>query len=450
MASTSSASRSFPTLRYLAAPFRWLFASRRRALTATAVLLAMIAAPPLWWSIQLLGLPDIGDPFDVPAFRAMTIPEDRNAVVLYRQAADQLKPLDTSASAKDETLDLDARWPRAHPAVRRWLDENREAIALYRRGTERPDALGLDGSAPDDPRSDKVRSALYSFCRLAELEASRLEEEGEMAAAWGWYRAALRAAYHMSLRGSVITRLSAQRWHGELRRRSGTWAADKRTTPAMLHHALDDVVACGAFTPSESYTLRAEYPGIDRLLDSRDPPGRYISVMRLQARFQSWNFRPSPEQSEAIVDAWRSWRREPERSLRVLRLALANWIAYYDLPPDRRPAPDLGVSGSFDFYRFGPEAPDTARILSPEALDRWLNTTYDAREIARVWNFRALRVKERADHRALVVLLASELYRRDHGVAPPSDEALVGPYLDSLPDDGVEEAPGAPASTGQE
>src|SRR5262249_45097608 len=135
MASTSSASRSFPTLRYLAAPFRWLFGSRRRVLTAAAVLLAMIAAAPLWWSLPLLGLPDIGDPFDVPAFRAMTIPEGRNAVVLYRQAADQLKPLDTSASAKDETLDLNARWPRAHPAVRRWLEENREAMALYRRGT---------------------------------------------------------------------------------------------------------------------------------------------------------------------------------------------------------------------------------------------------------------------------------------------------------------------------
>ena len=39
-----------------------------------------------------VGLPDIGDPFDVEAFRSITIPDDRNAFVLYRQAADRLRP----------------------------------------------------------------------------------------------------------------------------------------------------------------------------------------------------------------------------------------------------------------------------------------------------------------------------------------------------------------------
>ena len=60
----------------------------------------------------------------------------------------------------------------------------------------------------------------------------------------------------------------------------------------------------------------------------------------------------------------------------------------------------------------------------------------------RSWDLqlRPLRLRERANHRALVVFLASELYHRDHGNDPPSDEALVGPYLESLPDDGLEEA----------
>ena len=41
----------------------------------------------------------------------------------------------------------------------------------------------------------------------------------------------------------------------------------------------------------------------------------------------------------------------------------------------------------------------------------------------------------------MVVLLASELYRRDHGGDPPSEEALVGPYLKELPDDGRGDGP---------
>ena len=32
--------------------------------------------------------------------------------------------------------------------------------------------------------------------------------------------------------------------------------------------------------------------------------------------------------------------------------------------------------------------------------------------------------------------LARELYRRERGALPPSDEALVGTYLQSLPNDG--------------
>jgi hypothetical protein len=34
------------------------------------------------------------------------------------------------------------------------------------------------------------------------------------------------------------------------------------------------------------------------------------------------------------------------------------------------------------------------------------------------------------------MVLAEEIYRRERGSRPPSDDALVGTYLKSLPDDG--------------
>ena len=160
MTPTSSVSRSFPTLRYLAAPFRWLFGSRRRVLTAAAVLLAMIAVPPLWWSTQLLGLPDIGDPFDVQAFRSSTIPDDRNAFVLYRQAADRLKRLITSGKVQEQAIDLHVPWSQADPAVHRWVEDNREAMALFRRGTERPDALDTELSSGSELLEDGPGAAV--------------------------------------------------------------------------------------------------------------------------------------------------------------------------------------------------------------------------------------------------------------------------------------------------
>jgi hypothetical protein len=186
--------------------------------------------------------------------------------------------------------------------------------------------------------------------------------------------------------------------------------------------------------------LKAEYLGVDRILNERNNPGRERIVARLRATFNWPSFQLDPDQARAIADAWRVWRREPERSRRVLRLAIANWLAYEDLPPDRRPPADMTVSGPHDFYAFGPEAPAQARALSPAALDRWLNSTADAQELINRWDLRAFRLRERAKHRALVILLASELYRRDHKKDPPSDEALVGTYLKELPDDGLGDA----------
>ena len=95
------------------------------------------------------------------------------------------------------------------------------------------------------------------------------------------------------------------------------------------------------------------------------------------------------------------------------------------------------MSGQFDSYAFGPDAPAEARALSPRALDRWLTTTSDAQVLLSGWDLRAVRLRERVNHRMLVILLAGQLYRRDHGTDPPSDEALVGPYLKELPDDGL-------------
>src|SRR5262249_20807893 len=154
-----------------------------------------------------------------------------------------------------------------------------------------------------------------------------------------------------------------------------------------------------SFTPSESDRLKAEYPEAMRVFDSEENQGRYAFAIRLLGHFRSWYW-PIREQLLTLNDAWRSWRREPERGRRLIRLAVANWLAFYDLPPDRRPKPAPDLSGSFDFYAFGPEAPANARALSPEALDRWLETSPEAmsalRELDRL---RTLRDQDLADHR---------------------------------------------------
>jgi hypothetical protein len=206
--------------------------------------------------------------------------------------------------------------------------------------------------------------------------------------------------------------------------------------------------------PSESHALRADYLFLKHYLEGPKSPSRGLLIFRIKNLILGSNrYQFDADWLPSIADAWQFWRREPERSRRVLRLIFANWLAYYDLPPDRRPAPDPDVTGAFDFYALGPEAPAGARALSPRALDRWLSTTEDAQALLRGWDLRTVRIGERAAYRDLVVLLASQLYRRDHGRGPDSEQDLVGPYLKALPDDGLGDAGAAQnrgGSAGQE
>lgn len=429
MTRLATVQRSFPTFRLIVAPFRWIGRSRRRLRIAVLLLLVMMAGPPSFWALQLWGLPDIGEPFDVRAFREMTIPDDRNAFVPYRQAAEVLKPLARYVEQPlFDQLNWLAGWSETTPKVRQWAEENRRALALFRLGAERPDAL--DSSLFSERDHDQMSWSLECLKRLAFLEASRLQEQGDMAGAWGWYRAVLRLIHQVGLHGTLKRRQYAVDWHVRFRGWVEAWARDPRTSPAILRRAIDDATACASLMPSESYTLQAEYLEVEKWLD--DPGGKGHQPTASFRNLGNPHVSLNPDQVQFIWDAWRFGRRETERSRRIIRLLVSNWLAYHDLPPDRRPDPSLNASAC-DLYAFGPDAPAAARALSPEALDDWIGTSIDARQSLARLNWQGFRSLEHREYRTLLIELATELYRRDHGTDPPTPEALVGPYLKSLP-----------------
>jgi hypothetical protein len=431
--------RRFPTLVVAGAPIRWIGKSRKRICVAVILVLAILATPPLCWLLQLAGLPDIGDPFDVTAFRAFSVPDDQNAFVLYSKAAALLKAR-PEYQATSGVNDMLALWSTASPELRRCVDDNREALAVYCEGAARPDAV--DSNAGLERESFTTLSALWSFRFLAMLKASQLEEQGNMDGAWDLYRANLRTIHHVGMHGDVDRRYMVQHWHRDLRNRLMTWADDKRTTPALLRRAIDDVTACEALAQSEQDSLKAGYLATSALLESPRNPGRQVPLVQFK-KFWHPDYQLDPEQIQALWDGWRFFRREPERSQRLIRLITANWLAYLDLPVEIRPKPDPQIA-SFNFYRFGPQAPAQASILAPETLDRWFHTAHDAPQVLRFFDASGVRSVEQANHVDFLVLLGSELYHRDHGTDPPTPEALVGPYLKSLPSEAFSALPTPP------
>jgi hypothetical protein len=427
------------------APACWAWRARRVARgfrIPALVLIAAMAGGALWWATSLVGLPDVGDPFDVAAFRAEAVPDDRGAFALYRQALGKLTVVRRRGNAQPSRASVDplVAWSAADPALREWAAENREALDLFRAGADRSEALL--SSAGKAPAPGSMLISFAALVRLALLEGSRLEERGDMAGAWGWYRAILFMTYHHHRRGNADERSIAANYYQPLvRQRAATWAADRRTDAALLRRALRDALACEPRVESDVHTLKAEYLAMMSQLDEpygvlHEPDGDGLPTAVAGV---PW---PPPQLHE-----WRRFLgREPERSRRVLRLVFADWLAALDPAGSRPSKPALRVvfrarrqNHAVLLYDVPPEAPPAARALSPQALAGWLVSTSDARRLLGGWSLQAVRRAEHAGHRALVIVQAEALYERERGAPPPSEEALVGTYLERLPDDGSDE-----------
>jgi hypothetical protein len=64
----------------------------RVTLVLTICLAVAATALVIWWLTSLNGLPDIGDPFDVAAFRTFSLPDDQNAFTFFRRSWKAVEP----------------------------------------------------------------------------------------------------------------------------------------------------------------------------------------------------------------------------------------------------------------------------------------------------------------------------------------------------------------------
>ncbi len=415
-----------------------------RVIVVVAACVAVAAtAFAIWWLNSLNGLPDIGDPFDVPAFRAFRIPDDQNAFTYLRRASEKLTPI--RGWNGGEPGQLKFSWSTANPKLREWAGENREAFELFLQGAEQADAANPAGE-PTDYRSFHV-----GLISLALLEASRRQASGETAGAWACYRAVLRTITHLRRRGSTLQRQDAREASRPLQRRLTDWATGPRTTISQLRTALEVVLEN---EPKPEWDLFAVKYGYLELMDALERP---IPLSALQGIEGEWTFRLgdmslSPEMVGQLEAARRFLLREPERSRRVLRLLCANYLAHVETRGRQPQKPAVFAALTFltstnpitkgkigiPLYPVGPEAPAGARALPPQGVAGWLVTTVDAR-LRLIRQYDEWLPPARRAYRDLVIMLATELYRRERGSLPSSDEALVGTYLQGMPDDGSAE-----------
>jgi hypothetical protein len=432
----------------------------RAQLLTIGVSLGLIAVVgvTIWRARSLDGLPDVGDPFDVAeARRTVELPDADNAFVAYAAAARQklMNPGNPIHKARWQSL-YDAvwvgeikalTWSSAEPAIRDYLEDKRAAIEIWREGSRRRDALYQQPSQLSVDGWFPLLGDTIILAGLAALEGSRLEDAGARDEAWDWFHAMLRSSRLVGRHGSLTARCYGARIHALAARCILRWAAGPRIDAGRLRGALDDVLAADALTPPLSEAMKLDY--LICMADIED-------MSRFEATMRDFG-RALPllgGRKSGVLDAFvpRTVRipvqrfrlragNDVERSRRLMRLLFANWLAQVDRPAGHRAPP--AVRKPIWIFADDPSAPPAARAGRPEFLAQMIDRTEMARFLVgpegtqidpRCWEDEGELARERRRRSVLIVRLAAEIYRREHGAHPTTAGALVGSVLKDLPE----------------
>jgi hypothetical protein len=383
---------------------------------------------------------DIGEPFDVAAFKSLTLPEEQNAFTYYRRAIksyvseEVVIASDPTLKRQDFENSLEAAekgWQYAIPAVRRWVAVNAAARAEFQRGADCADSLQIPPAERSmTPPIPVELLPLRALARLELLEGLRLTAEGRTSDAWTCFRNLLRASRHLAMHGPLVALPFGTVFADQAVRGGVNWSAQKSVEAAELKKAICDVQAIEEMPARASDTIKLEY------LALRDVSERGIVFST-----------PQP--------AWVRSTGYPAQVARTARLVVANLLTQADRPKYRRTPVNRG---SLQLFELDAASAPNPQLLPPEEIEASAATYVDAlatamRSIApqaalqleavdpqlqagNLWE--ACLWHDVADTRrdGLVLALALQLHYREHGQFPASlDELAKKGYLKSIPTD---------------
>lgn len=393
---------------------------KRRALASLYLVIALAVGAYGWHALCLWRLPDSPEPFDLAKYGRVAVPDADNAMVAYRDIFSKFGDLHAGSYKVSD-------WSAADPEVRRWAEEHRKALEAWLPTNDRPDSLLVQPEELRMRTDQEPLQRIRPYVRLALLEASRLEESGDLAGAWRMYRAVLRASRHAGRHGGSIQRLMGSGFLRQSRPRIEAWTERPGMTAELLRRAIGDVEACRAMTSPASEMVRAEYfsaldavNDLDRWWQLSDT-GPYSNV--------NWY-----NQFGAGRWAHRFLRREPERSTRVLRLITAGYLAQCDQPTALRPRMPFPQNMIYDHDA---RTPPAVRSVTPERLDAWAKSSVVEALNPFGSNIQALVDAEPRTFDQIALKMAERAFTIERGRPPKSYGELIGPYLKSLPE-GVE------------
>lgn len=396
----------------------WLF--RLRVVIPLFIMLLLLLAPTLIRGYRLSLVPEATEPFDTEAVLKVVIPDDQNAFVEYRQAADLLVSL-----PRTTTVDLNevqqAEWEAAPEVVRRWVDDNRRVIELWKVGSAKADAQYIRAGEADCDTPMPINDQLRTVARLVALEAMRFRAAGHPDQAWDLLRSGMQAGNHVGRRGIAIERFGGMSISVIISQEIVKWARDPAISVALLKRARVELDDIWRQRPLTSSTLQHEYFHVRLSMHSESmlnhvrkvyPPLLGVNHMSLYISG------------------------EPSLSDRALKHVIRNYLTQADKPARDR----TSQSGFLKCFELDPSAGSTAPTT--KQLDTWVLDSILCR-FALPAASQFIAAADRAEVRNSLVqtVLALEIYRRQHGTYPDTLSALVPDIMPEIADDLYEPSP---------
>ncbi len=396
----------------------WLF--RLRVVIPLFILLVLLLAPTLIRGYRLSSVPEATEPFDTESVLKVVVPDDQNAFVEYRQAADLLVALSSTA-----TIDLDevqkGEWDAAPEVVRRWVDDNRRVLELWKLGSAKADAQYIRAGEANWDTLMPVIEQLRTVARLVALDAMRLRAEGHPDQAWDLLCSGMQTGNHVGRRGIVIERLVGMSISVTMGQEIVKWARNPAVSVALLERARVELDDIWRQRPLTSSTLQHEYFYV-RLSMHSESMLNYIGKVR-----------PSPLGLNNLAFYTTG---EPSLSDRSLKHVFRNYLTQADKPARDR-TKQTGVLKCFE-----PHPSAGAPAPTPSQLDSWVLQSilcYSALPAASQFISAADRAEVR--NSLVTTVLALEIYRRQHGTYPDTLSALVPDIMPEIADDLYEPSP---------
>lgn len=396
---------------------RWIRILQLKYVLPFLIALVAFSYPFIVAHQQLSQIPYLEEPFDLEEFGTVELSDEDNAFWDYQRAVSLLPQyLPANATENFETSlanSSDENWEEISPVIKQWLNDNQSALNSWLVGTEKKNFLYHQPKALNYVTDFEVLQRARKIVVFASLQAKKLLSEGHLQEALDMNLAIFQYSRQLGQHGDTIERLVGIAAHGSALDSIIKWAADDRVDSNLIQQAIDRVNVEFEKTPLRSTTLKCRYFSTrNELLDPSYP-------------------------EEDSTKEWKNFLQhcfgaEPEFSIALLDHFTRNYLAYIDRPRHIRDNFDLAKSGS----NYTPPT----NLLTGEEFESLLDEAKYAVLICGFGYIAKPSDREKSRQGILMVVLAAQKYKRDHGAFPPDSETLTeNQYLSEMPLDAIQE-----------